>query len=386
MKIVVVGGGFAGVKTALELANKPGFKITLISQGPNFEYHGALYRAGTGHSPLEVVIPLSDIFKHTHNVELVLDKVVGLDPLKQRVVSEMGEVYGYDKLVLAMGNVVNYFGLKGMDEHSQSMDTIASTIRLRHELARLFRAHHKQASVAVVGAGASGVELAGELQNFAKLIAEREDKPVVKVEVTLVEGAPRVLPMLHEKASAKAEARLRHLGVKLKLNTKVNSCEPGKLCLEGDDLSADLIVWTAGSKAVSFYAEHPDIFELERGRVKVDQYMLAQGQTDIYVLGDNAATPFSGMAQTALHDAKFVARNLLSEKAGKQPVTYRAWHPIYVVPIGPNWAVLQTQKGVISGYRGWLVRRRADLSIFRNFEPYKQALKTWRKGNRLANF
>ena len=239
----------------------------------------------------------------------------------------------------------------------------------------------------VVGAGASGVELAGELQHFANLVAEKYQKKPCQVEVKLVEGAPRVLPALLPKASAKAEKRLRKLGVKLLLNTKVNSCEPGKLCLEKGELEADLIAWTAGSSPVSFYAEHPKLFELERGRVKVDDFLRVQGQEDIYILGDNAFTKYSGMAQTALHDAKFVAHNLLRLKKGRKPVSYRTRHPIYVIPIGPKWAVLQkTDNKIISGYRGWLVRRRADLEIYRNFEPYKQALKTWRKGNRLAKF
>ena len=93
------------------------------------------------------------------------------------------------------------------------------------------------------------------------------------------------------------------------------------------DLHADVIIWTAGSRAVSFYAEHPDVFTLERGRVKVDQYLKAAGHDDIYVIGDNAATPFSGMAQTALHDAIFVAENFLREQKQQAPKWYRAQQP-----------------------------------------------------------
>jgi NADH dehydrogenase FAD-containing subunit len=92
------------------------------------------------------------------------------------------------------------------------------------------------------------------------------------------------------------------------------------------------------------------------------------------------------MAQTALHDAKFVTRNLIRQRRGRKPVTYRTLHPTYVVPVGSKWAVLQNQKHQWSGRRAWLFRRRADLWIFKNFQPYKQALKTWRRGNRPANF
>lgn len=386
MKIVVVGGGFGGVKTALELSNKPNIHVTLISQTENFEYHGALYRSASGRSPLEVVIPLRDIFKRSTNVEVVLDRIVGLNLHKKRVVSETGTSYEYAKLIFALGSEVNYFGLEGVKEHSMSIDTIVNTIALRHELTKLFNNAKKPVHIAVVGAGPSGVELAGELQNFSKLVAEKYFKSRAKVKVTIIEGSPRVLPAMREEVSLKALHRLNKLGVKTMLNTRINSCQPGKICIDSGELEADLIVWTAGYKSSSFYIQYPDVFRLDRGKVIVDQYLRVNGWQDLYVIGDNAATPYSGMAQTALHDAKFVAGNILREMKGLPLQWYRAVHPIYVVPIGPKWAILQTQKHSISGYRGWLIRRRADLAIYRNFEPYKMALKTWRKGNKNARF
>lgn len=381
----MVGSGFGGVKAALELANKSDISVTLVSQSSNFEYHAALYRSGTGRSPLEVVLPLRDIFRRTRNVETALDKIVGIDTRKKHVVSETGNVYRYDKVIFAMGNVVNYFGISGMEKSTMTLDTIANTIALRHELTDLFK-RQKRASVAVVGGGPAGVELAGELQHFAALVADKYKKPVTEVRVSLIEGGERVLPTLDPAASRKAQQRLKKLGVKLMLGTQVNSCLPGKVCISSGDIDADVIVWTAGSKAVGFYGEHPNIFELERGRVKVDQYLRAVGHEDIYVIGDNAATPYSGMAQTALHDASFVAKNILLEHKQQSPKWYTAITPIYAVPIGPKWAILQTKRKVSSGYHAWRMRRRADLAIYRNFQPYKKALKTWRKGNTLADF
>jgi NADH dehydrogenase len=386
VKLVIVGGGFAGVKTALELANNKDFEIILISERPNFEYHGALYRSGTGRSPLEVVLPIRDIIKHARNVTFVQDRIVGLDATKQRIVSETGNIYGYDKLVLALGNVVNYFGIDGMEQAAMSLDTIANTIALRHRLVELVRSGQPRLDVAIVGAGPAGVELAGELQHFAHLIADKYKLSPKKIHVVLIEGASRVLPGLRPEASVKAHKRLHSLGVKVLLNTQLNSCQPGKVCLDSGDLNADVIVWTAGGRAPGFYIEHQHIFQMERGHVKVDQYLRAAGNQNIYVIGDNAATPYAGMAQTALHDAKFVARNLIRELGGGLPFWYRAHMPMYAVPIGPNWAILQTPRRVLSGRRAWFVRRRADLAIYRNFKPYKEAIKTWRKGNRLADF
>jgi NADH dehydrogenase len=273
-----------------------------------------------------------------------------------------------------------------MDQHSFAMTTIQQTIALRAKLIQLLKKPAATPTIAIVGAGPTGVELAGELQQFARRISHRYRTRLARPTVVLIEGGDRVLPMLDPVLSAKASKRLQKLGVQLRLSTKVNTCEPGKVCVAGEDIVADAIVWTAGSKPVDFYALHPRVFKLERGRVAVDDFLQAAGHEHIYVLGDNANTPFSGMAQTALHDAKFVARNLLRQQHGTPPVAYRAWHPLYIVPIGEGWAVMQSEKQQISGYRGWLLRRRADRWIFKNFLPYKAAIRQWRRGNKLGHY
>lgn len=383
-KIVIVGGGFGGVKTALELMNKPYLHVTLITPGSHFEYHGALYRSATGSSPTEVVIPLSTIFERAKNVEVVSDTIVGINPSRKILRSELGHEYAYDTVVLALGNCINYFGIEGMEQHSFGMTTISQTIALRHRLVSLFKVQDSAPKIAIVGAGPTGVELAGELQEFARRVGHKYRVRIPKLEVTLIEGSDRVLPGLDPVLSAKVYKRLQSLGVHIRLGTKVNSCEPQKICLADEDIEADLIIWTAGSRCVDFYGMHPKIFRLERGRVVVNEYL--EAAPDIHVIGDNAHTPFSGMAQTALHDAKFVARNILRKHQNKERAVYRAWHPIYIVPVGEKWAVLQSQKHQISGYRGWLGRRKADKWIFQNFLPYGKAVKQWRKGNKRARY
>lgn len=387
-RVVVVGGGFGGVKAALNLANKPGFEVKLISDNTHFEYHGALYRSAVGHSPMEVVIPLKDIFKDAKNVEVVLDSAGVVDAKNKRIGSLTGNTYPYDEAIFALGNTVNYFNIDGLQQHTETMHDIPSTIQLRKSLVDLFKeAQKRPIRIVVVGAGASGVELAAELPHFAELVAKRHKVKKPKVKVVLVDGADRVLPLLSPKASEKTARHLYELGIEMHLNARVESCEPGKLCLAAGDLAADLIVWTAGSKPVDFYANNPDVFTLARGgRAAVDEHLTVQGQEHIYVLGDNADTPYSGMAQTALHDANFVARNLIRIQKHQKPVRYRAKRPLYVVTAGPKWAVVQEGRRITSGYRGWIIRRRADLWIFKNFEPYKQAIKTWRQASRMSRF
>lgn len=386
MHVVVCGGGFGGVKTALELANIPNIKVTLISKNLNFEYHGALYRTATGSSPLEVTIPLREIFMHAGNVSIVLDEVTLLDPKKKYIYSSTSNAYHYDALVMALGNQVNYFGLDGMDTHSESMITVSEVVSLRHKIVQMVRSRVQHPHIVIVGAGATGVELSGDLQIFANEISDKYGIARKNIRVSVIEGSDRVLPLLKPSLSEKALIRMSKLGITVRLNTRVNSCEPGKLCLADGEIDADLIVWTAGSRLVDFYSENAELFKLERGKVAVDEYLRAKGHDDIYVIGDDAATPYSGMAQTALHDAKYVSRILRGMSKGTPPVKYRVRKPIYVVPIGSRWAVLQTADRTITGYKAWLVRRRADLWIFKNFQPYKEAIKQWRKGNKKANF
>ncbi len=387
-KVVVVGGGFGGVKTALNLMNKPGFDVQLISDNTHFQYHGALYRSAVGHSPMEVVIPLKEIFKDANNVELVLDSASVIDAQKNRIASATGNIYSYDKAVFALGSTVNSFNIPGMQDHTVTMHDIPSTIKLRKELIELFKKRQKQAvRIAIIGAGASGVELAGEIPYFAQLIAKKYRLPKPKLKVILIDASDRILPMLSPQASEKTKKRLQSLGVEIHLNIGVESCSAGLLCMTAGNLQADLVVWTAGSKPVDFYAQNPSVFPLGRGgRVVVNESMNVAPYDNLYVLGDNADTPYSGMAQTALHDAKFITHNLLRQKKGAKEARYYVHRPLYVVTAGPKWAVTQQGASVRSGYRAWLTRRQADLEIFKNFTPYEQAIKTWRQANKRNSY
>jgi NADH dehydrogenase len=385
-KIIVAGGGFGGVKTALNLAKVAGVEVKLISDNTHFEYHGALYRSAVGHSPMEVVIPLREIFADYENVEIILDSVGYIDHNKKIIASQTGQTYNYDIVVFALGSVVNYFGINGLEENTHTMHDIPSTIKLRGKLIELFKTSaNKPCRIAVVGAGASGVELAGEIGNFASFIAKKHNIKPPQAKVILVDGSNRVLPLLSEKASRKAMRKLQELGIEVHLNTRVESCEENLVCLSAGRLDADLIVWTAGSKPSSFYSKNPDFFTLNRnGKVVVDNHMQSQGHKDIYIIGDNADTKYSGMAQTALSDANFISKNIITQLNNGKLKNYRPKKPLYVVTVGPKWAVVENGSSIRSGRVGWKTRRDADLTIFRNFQPYKQAIKTWRHAHRMS--
>jgi NADH dehydrogenase len=223
----------------------------------------------------------------------------------------------------------------------------------------------------VVGGGPSGIELAGVLPAYIRQISKWHELPERKVHVDLIEAAPRLLPRMPKDISRAVARHLRKIGVKLYLNTAVEAQNAEALMVKGKPIRSHTVIWTAGMSNNSFFAEHE--FQLVRnGKVRVDQYL--QAEQGIYVLGDNADTPYSGMAQTALYDGKFVAENINRLISGKEIKPYKAKKPIYVLPAGPEWAAVLWSNMRMYGKLGWMLRRVADLVAYRDYEPWQLAL------------
>jgi NADH dehydrogenase len=385
-KLVVVGGGFGGIKVCLSLQHYTEFfDITLISDTNSFEYNSALYRSATGWSPKEVVVRLGDIFDKNSKVEVVNAQITEIDPEKKFIKDSTGNTYQYDDAVLSLGQVTNYYGIKGMEDMSFGLNTIREAIRLREHLrAQVIDASDKKMlDFVIIGGGATGVELASELRFFVEEIARKHGIEPKTVNVTLIEGTARILPLLAPKSSKFAEWRLRELGVNIKLNTMVEGVEGNVLKLDNGEIETETIVWTAGATNNPFFKNNEQHFNLARnGKVEVDEYL--RGNESVFVLGDNANTQYSGMAQTALFDAKFVADNLLRLARGKEAKLYVPHRPIYAIPVGQDYAVIQWGSKVLRGYPAWILRRVADLRLFLGFEPYRKAVRSWRAGNRRA--
>ena len=384
--IVIVGGGFASVKLALELSRDPHFEVSLISPHDQLEYHGALYRSATGRSPLEVVIPFREIFGDEPSINIINDFATDLRAQTKEIKCQSGRVYSYDALVLGLGYEIEYFGIRGMREHAQSIYTIFDTITLRNKLRdKLIQKAGQQCHIVMIGAGPTGIEVASDMGFFANLVAEKHGVPASIPKVTVVDRAPRVLPTLLPEVSEIASARLNELGVETLLNIEVDHCTSKHLCLKtGNPLPADVVVWSAGSRANSFFERYPDIFTLDpKKRVVVNEYMQANSP-DIYVVGDSASTQYSGMAQTAITDAIQLADNFKRFSEGQPIEEYSPKQPVYVVPIGHEWAVAQVGETISSGSEGWKIRRDADRFVFDSFLPTELAEKHWQKAFQIA--
>src|SRR5690349_4080053 len=302
MNITIVGGGFAGVKAALELSKDHSIRITLISDRPDFQYYPALYSTATGHSHLESWVPLSTIFAGIKNIAVELDTITSIDSAAKELRAKSGKTYSYERCIMALGVITTYFGIEGLETYSFGIKSQEEIDRLkRHLYTDIAEKRTVDKRYVVIGAGPTGVELSAALGSYIDRLCEHygvEHKNVPKVD--LLEAAPRILPRMSEKTSEIVLKRLQELGVTVRTNQAVESATAEHVMVGGKPVKSRTVIWTAGVTNHSFYKEHESIFTLEKnGRVKVDEYMIAA--PDVYVVGDNASTPYTGLAQTALH-------------------------------------------------------------------------------------
>ncbi len=378
MNITIVGGGFGGIKAALELARDRRNHITLISNKPDFQYYPALYSAATGHSHLESWVPLGTIFAGKKNITVQLDTITNINSTSKKLTGASGAIYTYERCILALGVVTTFFGIEGLDVYAYGIKSEDEVMRLkRHLYEDIAVKHTMDKHYVVIGAGPTGVELAAALGSYISRLCEHYGvKQSGAPKVDLLEGAPRILPKMSETTSRIVLRRLKKLGVNVRTGQALESATADQIMVGGKPISSRTVIWTAGVTNHPFYKEHADTFSLlPNGRVKVDDFMVAA--PDVYVIGDNAGTPFSGLAQTALHDALFVANNIWREQNGKQPKKYKAVKPPVVIPVGEDWAILEWRGIRVSGWLGTLLRRAADFIGYNDMLPLGQALGVW---------
>ncbi|HLZ14842.1 MAG TPA: FAD-dependent oxidoreductase [Candidatus Saccharimonadales bacterium] len=373
-RIVIVGGGFGGIKAALELAACDGCAVTLVSDHAHFRYYPGLYHAATGGKRAGSRIRIEDILQGTR-VQFVRAKATKLDRTHKQLHTDDGQKLPFDQLILALGNVTNYFGIPGLAEYSYGIKSTEEAERFKKHLHEQISTDGPDLNYVIVGGGPTGIELAGALPGYLQHIMQRHGvQSKRKLHIEIVEAAPALLPRSPKKVSAAVLKRLQRLGVKVMIGVTVKGETPDMLMAGDHPLKSHTVVWTAGVTNHPFFKENN--FKLtDRGRVEVDEYL--QAEPDIFVLGDNANTPFSGMAQTALHDAKFVAGNLQRMVAGQMPESYTPKQPVSVIPVGPHWAAVQWGKATFAGFWGWVLHLFADLIAFHDLESWAKASGQW---------
>jgi NADH dehydrogenase len=373
-KALIVGGGFGGIKAALDLAKDKRFEVTLISDNPNFRYNPTLYHTATGGLQSQSAIPLSFIFKDKP-VTLVQGKATKLDRTAKTVMTEDGQTFPYNTLILSLGMVTNYFGIPGLPEFSYGIKSLDEVMRFKNHLHQQLTDDHKtDLNYIIVGGGPTGIELAGALPEYIRRIGKAHDIKRKTVHIDLVEAGKTLVPRMPKSIGKKIAKQLRRDGVTLYLGAAVGGETADSLTVAGKALPSHTVVWTAGMANSPFYKENG--FQIgERGKIAVDTFLNAE--PNIYVIGDNNNTQYSGMAQTALRDGIFVAEHMKQLLDGKPTTQYKPKRPIYVLPAGPEWAAVQWGKVQLFGKIGWALRSAADYLAYKDVEPWWEAAEQW---------
>ena len=380
MNVTIVGGGFGGVKTALELAKNSKNQITLISDRNIFQYYPSLYSTATGHAHFESWTNLGEIFARHDNVHIVIDKITRIDPEAKVLMGESGNKYPYQTCVLALGSVTTYFGIQGLDMFSYGIKTEGEIRRLKQHIYHTIAENRElDKNYIIVGGGPTGVELAASLGEYLKRLTKKYRIRHRAVHITLIEAAPRLLPRSAEVTSQKVKKRLEKLGVRVQLGKMVQSADEHGLIVSGKPVKSSTVIWTSGVANSPFFEANKQWFEFAPNhRVQVDEHMMAR--PNVYVIGDNAATKYGGLAEVAVVDAKFLAKHLERKSRHQKTPAYKQKMPATVVPVGGWWAAFEYGNLRFYGVLAGLVRRAADFVGYHDILPAMSALRKVRGG------
>lgn len=379
--VIIIGGGFAGIQTALDLSKKHKNKevrITLISDRDHFEYYPALhgYLSIAGPVPYHS-IALSDIFEK-RNIDIIIEKVTACDLLLKTITLTSGTTLTGDYIVLAVGAQTTFFGIQGLPDMSFPFQNIDHAKKLRTHVEMMFEKHCKNNDVAdcvvglhfvVVGAGPNGVDLAGELATYTKYLCKKYNLAESFVTVDLIEGAPAVLSMMPKQVQEIATKRLRKLGVNVLCNRQLQKQGNWTIALSDMTLGAKTLIWTAGTTGNELVTKIPNIVLQKKNRITVNKNLEIDQYPNCFVAGDIADTQFAGLAQTAIHDGSYIAQVISNKLKGKTTDDYKPKPVAYNIGVGHGWSITKVGNLVISGRISSWLRKVIDLKYFLSILP-----------------
>lgn len=369
-KIVIVGGGFAGLNLVKRL-DKRKFDVTLVDRNNFHSFPPLFYQiASSGLDPGSISFPFRREMRKgkVKGARFHLGEVKSIDVARKEIHTQF-ETLQYDKLVIAAGTTNNFFGNPELIKHVYTIKTASEAMRCRDEiLDRLERASlthdremkRKLLSFVVIGGGPTGVEVAGALGEMKRDIISREypDIDPEDVSITLLEGQDRVLGTMSDLASRKALEYLKRLMVDVKVSHLMKSFEDNIVTLDdGTRMYSGMVIWTAGVTGINFEIKGGEITPARGNRFEVDRTNLVKGTDDIYALGDIALMTYDAyphgcpqLAQVAIQQAKLLAANL--NKGKKDEFTYKDKGSMATV--GRNLAVADLNHIHLTGFTAWL--------------------------------
>jgi NADH dehydrogenase len=367
--VVILGAGFGGLNAARALKRAP-VRITVIDRANHHLFQPLLYQVATAAlSPADISAPIRRILRRQNNVEVLLAEATAIDLPSRRVVLADGEV-DYDFLIVATGATHAYFGHEDWELLAPGLKTLKDALQIRQRILIAFeiaerepdkRLRHEWMTFVIVGAGPTGVELAGTLAEVARQTLARDFRHIDTAEarVVLVEAATKVLGTFEDTLSAKAQDQLKRLGVDVRLGLPVSEITALGVQVGSEWIGARTIIWAAGV-AASPLARSLNVPLDRAGRVLVEPDLTVPGHDNVYVIGDLAhleqeGKPVPGIAPAAMQEGRQAASNLLRSLGGQERLPFRYHDKGMLATIGRGAAVAHIGSIRASGHLAWLL-------------------------------
>ncbi len=379
-------------------------KITLINNKPYHSYTPDYHRIASAFLPegrkpdakkfmslaLAAAIPLKTIFKKYGHVEVVEDEVAGISFKEKKVEVKSGKSFSYDWLIVALGSESDYCGIQGIEGRVYAVKKVEEALNIRNAFDELFarKAKHEHIRLAIIGGGFLGCEMAGGMANFAKKLSALHARPRSSFEILILEAGENILAGASPWTAAKASARLKKIGVKIKTLSAVTEISDSEIILKnGESASYDLAVWTTGVCANSIAARLSGVKLENKGRLELDEYLRLPEYKNVFVVGDMAyfrrndmAQPLAMTAQAAIHEGRYAAYTLRRLMFGRRPFPYVPYVNKFLIDLGGRYAVFDSKYVKISGITAWFMKRAVPLLYMSNILPLRAAFALWRRG------
>ncbi len=371
-RVVIVGGGFAGIHAARALARLD-VNVTVIDRRNHHLFQPLLYQVALAVlSPADIAEPIRSILRHQSNAEVLMDEVVGIDVGMRQITLASGARVTYDYLALATGASHSYFGHEDWAPLAPGLKTVEDATEIRRRVLLAFELAERQMvehgwhpplNFVVIGGGPTGVELAGAISDIAQLYMRHDFRHIdpTKARVLLLDGGHRILAAYPEDLSAKAEAALKRLNVEVHTKAQVTGVGPGWVEANGQRIDAAVTLWAAGVQASSLGRMLGAPVD-HRGCVMVDDRLNPPGLPEVFVLGDLAhfeqdGRQVPGVAQPAMQMGDHVAKMIAADLAGKIRPAFRYFDKGDMATIGRMDAVADVKwpfKAHMSGLFAWV--------------------------------
>jgi NADH dehydrogenase len=379
-KVVIVGGGFGGLRVAQHLKSDL-VDVTLVDRRNYHLFQPLLYQVATGSlSAGEIASPLRGVLSAQKNTRVLLGTVVDVDPESKNVTLEDGAVFPYDSLIVATGSQTSYFGHNEWQDWAPGLKSIEEATTIRHKILYAFEVAERIADPAqrrawltfvIVGAGPTGVELAGAIAEIARETLRNDFRSIhpEEADIILLDGAPRVLMSFPEDLAEKAARSLGGLGVRVKCGEMVQHVDHDGLTIasngQTDTITAKTVIWAGGITASplgKILATRTKAETDKGGRIKVQPNLTVEHYPDVYVIGDVASAAdehgetLPGLAQVAMQGGAYAAKAILRKIKGQPELPpFRYFDKGTLAVIGRASAVANTFGIHLSGFVAWLV-------------------------------